>query len=183
MRRAKKGSNRVEAEKVDEITFSPDKFISWQAPEFEYRPKDVSWYWLSLLVAIFLVALALWQKNFLFAIFVLIAWLVVIKFASRKPLIWEFRATQEGIEFFLPDEPDESKKAYSYEEIEGFDVHFNRGNYKELLLNTKSRLSSYLKINFPSEKEKEIISFLEKFLPRQEYPQSLIDTFLNLIGF
>ena len=49
--------------------------IVWQIPEYEYRSKDVSWYWISLIAAIVLFAFAIWQKNFLFAIFVVIAFL------------------------------------------------------------------------------------------------------------
>lgn len=154
----------------------------WQAPEFEYRPKDVSWYWLSLIVGIILIALAVWQKNFLFMIFVIIAWLVITVMANRFPAVWEFKIDEKGINIALPKEKSNGK-FYPYAEIEGFDIHFGGEDYKELILKTKSKLSPYLKINIHVADEEKIKDFLLKILPQEEYNQSLVDSFLKLIRF
>ena len=50
-----------------------NKEIIWQAPEFRYRHKDESWYWLTIMATAVLFLISLWQKNFLFAIFAVIA--------------------------------------------------------------------------------------------------------------
>ena len=44
---------------------SREPAIEWQAPAFRYYPKDVSWYWLSFIIAILIMAFAIWQNNFL----------------------------------------------------------------------------------------------------------------------
>ena len=93
MKKGKKNITQIDADKDTE-------FIKWQAPEFEYRPKDVSWYWLSLMAAIALIALAVWQKNFLFAIFIALAWLVITSLANRFPTIWEFKIDEKGLSVF-----------------------------------------------------------------------------------
>jgi len=185
--------------------------IEWQAPEFEHRQKNVSWYWLSLLVSIILLALSVWQKNFLFAVFIIIAWFVIIYSTSRLPTIWNFKLSEKGIEINLPESDASSNKFYPINEIEGFDIHstaqtntdFTQTNtdtkkslyqsvsspsesmleYKELILKIKKRFSPYLKINFPATDQEKITEFLQKYISKQEYSESLADSFSKLIGF
>ncbi len=166
--------------------------LQWQAPEFEYYEKDVSWYWLSLMVGIILMALAIWQKNFLFVIFIIVAWLVVVGLARRSPSIWNFRIHENGIEISLPKEKG-AEKFYPFSEIKGFDIHDvsvgeisveeKENKYKKLMLKLESKFSPYLKINIPVNKEEEIENFLEKHLPKKEYEESLADSFSRLIRF
>lgn len=157
--------------------------ISWTAPEFEYEPKDVSWYWLSLIISIILLGVAIWQKNFLFAIFIVIAWLIVINMARRLPSFWEFKIDEGGILIHLAQKPDESNKFYAWQDIEGFDIHGGINDYKELVIRLKSKLSPFIKINFQNEKENEIAAFCSKFIPRQEYEESAADHLARLIKF
>lgn len=156
-------------------------FFEWQAPEFEYQPKSVSWYWLSAIIGIILIALAIWQKNLLFIIFVVIAWLVIIASANRFPTIWEFKIDEKGINIALPNEKS-SAKFYPYAEIEGFDIHFGGEQYKELILKIKSKFSPFLKINIYFSDEEKIKNFLLKYLIKEEYEQSFSDSFSKLIG-
>lgn len=160
---------------------SPE-FIVWQAPEFEYYRKDVSWYWLSLIISIILLALSIWQKNFLFAVFVIIAWLVIVYSANRLPNVWSFKIDEKGIEISLPKTKD-NQKFYPYSEIEGFDIHPASDQYKELVLKVKSKLSPYLKINITANDEEKIKNFLQQYISKEEYNSSLADSFSKLIRF
>jgi hypothetical protein len=159
-----------------------ENFISWQAPEFEYRPKDVSWYWLSLIIAIILIALAVWQKNFLFVVFVVIAWLVVSSFSNRFPTIWEFKIDEKGLNISLPNKKS-GNKFYPYEDIGGFDIHTGGEEYKELVFKVKNKFSPYLKINIRAGDEEKIKNFLLQRLSKEEYQVSLADSLANLIRF
>jgi len=157
------------------------ELLSWEAPEFEYREKEISWYLVTASIGVVLILLALWQKNFLFAAFVLIAWFVIVYWANKKPIIWRFKLDEKGISIILPGE--DFDKFHPYDEFEGFDVHEGEGEKKELLIKPKSKLSSYLKILFPVSKEKNIVDFLSKFLSHEEYEKSASDSFLKLIKF
>lgn len=156
--------------------------IQWQAPEYEYYFKDVSWYWLSLTIAIVLAAVALWQKNFLFAVFVAVAWVTVVSFANHRPAVWKFSINQKGVEIELA-EGGTPKKLYPYDEIAGFDIHSAVGSYRELILKFKSKLSPYLKINIKPEDEEKIEKFLVEFVPKEKYLESLADSLLKLVRF
>lgn len=59
--------------------------IKWQAPEYEYREKTVSWYWISIVVAALVIAFSVWQKNFLFGFFIVIAEMLFIVWGNRTP--------------------------------------------------------------------------------------------------
>lgn len=165
------------------------KEIIWQIPEYEYNQKDISWNWLVLIAAVILFAFAIWQKNFLFAVFIVIAFLMINFISNRFPLIWQFKMTDKGIVISLPI--GERKKFYFFENIESFDIHSvaydaegnNIGEYKELILKLHSKLSPYLKINiYPADEEK-IKNFLLNFIPHQEHEQSLVDSLAKLIKF
>lgn len=158
-----------------------NNFISWQAPEFEYRHKDISWYWLSVIAAIIVAALAVWQKNFLFAIFVIIAELVVVFSAGRFPTTWEFTINDQGIEIGRPDK--KGKKFYPYKELESFDIHQADEERGELVLKSQSRFKPFIKISIHSQDEEKIKDFLLKFLPQEEISASAIDSVSKLIKF
>lgn len=153
-----------------------ETLISWRAPESEYIPKDVSWYWLSLILSIVLLALAIWQRNFLFAVFIVIAWLVVVNVAGRFPPVWEFKLSDKGISIG-------QNKFYSWNEIAGFDIHETGEEHKELIFKFRSKISPLLKVNFPKEMEEKISRFLSKHLPRGEYKDSVADSLSKLVRF
>ena len=71
--------------------------IAWEAPEFEYRHKDISWYWISIIVAVVCIGFAAWQKNFLFGFFVLVAEILILAWANQQPAIFNFRLTEKGL--------------------------------------------------------------------------------------
>lgn len=157
--------------------------IRWEAPEFEYHPKGVSWYWLSLIIAIILIALAAWQNDFLFIIFISIGWFLVVSLAKRFPAVWEFSIDEVGIQLNHQDYKGEPGKFYHWHDLEGFDIREGVDDYGELWLKSKSRLSSFLKINFPQEKEREISDICSKFIPKEEYEESFSDHLSKLIKF
>jgi len=183
--------------------------ISWQAPEYDYRPKDVSWKWIILIAAVILIVFAIWQKNPLFIFFIIIALFLINHFAGQFPKVWQFKISEKGISVSLPDKK-EREKFYGFEDMESFDIHphtitmdngsnglvvennvssFGVGvhpageEYKELILKLKSKFTPYLKINIHLGDEEKIRNFLKKFIPREEHNQSLVDVFSRWVGF
>jgi len=170
--------------KEPKIKPAEESAITWQAPEFEFQKKDISWYWMSLIIGIILLALTVWQRNLLFAIFIIVAWLVVVYSASKTPTNWNFKLSEKGIEIYLSAKDQAAKKFYDFKEIEGFDIHLNETKkYGELILKTKKRFSPYLKINFLAVDQEKIAEFLQKYIAKEEYSESLVDSFSKLIGF
>lgn len=154
----------------------PTKEIIWYAPEFRYRDKDISWYWLTIIGAGIIFLLSLWQKNLLFAIFIFIGEGMIIFWAKEFPKNIRFRIDKRGIEIG-------KIKTYLYEDFDGFHLLEENEGLAELVLKTKSKLHPYVKILISPEDAPEIGSFLKNHLKEIEYEESLSDGISRMIGF
>ena len=155
----------------------PKLDIVWQAPEFEYREKDVSWYWISVIVAVLLLSAAVWQKNFLFGFFIIVAEILVLVWGNQQPHDVEFRLDDKGLTI-------RNRKLYPYREIEAFAVNeAAEGEWTDLVIRFRKRLRPHLKIPAPRQRLDEIEKALLTVATRMDFEESLIDTFERLIGF
>src|SRR3989338_5716211 len=111
--------------------------IIWHAPEFKYQNKDISWYWLTIIMAGILFLISLWQKNLLFAIFIIIAEIMLVIWAQELPKTIQFKINKKGVQIGLI-------KSYSYEELGGFHILEDNYGHSELILKTKNKLHSYI---------------------------------------
>jgi len=179
----KDNTEKIERESEKPGVNRSESVISWQAPEYEQIHKDISWYWLSLIVAIVIAVAAIWQNNFLFAIFIGIAWLVFVNLARRLPPTWIFKISKQGLAIHSASESDKTYRLYLWQDIDGFDIHEATNEFKWLVLRIKSRFSPYLKINFYHQDEEKIKNFLLEFLPKEEYKKSVADSISEIIGF
>lgn len=147
------------------------KEIKWRAPEFHYYHKGPGWYWISVMAAIVLIGFALWQKNFLFAVFIVIAELVILNWAQRRPADTDFSLDDKGLVIG-------GRKVYSYDALAGFAV-----KDQELILKKKSKLNPYFKILISEYDAGRIKDFLAQHLPEIEYEESLIEHLARLLKF
>ena len=74
-----------------------DEHLVWEAPEFEYHDKGPSWYWITTLVAVLLVAFAVYQKNYGFAIFIVLCEVMLLVWAGKEPRMVTFRLTDQEL--------------------------------------------------------------------------------------
>ena len=150
--------------------------IQWRAPEFEYRAKTMGWYWLSILLAVLILAVAVWQKNFLFGIFVVIAEILILVWANREPRMIEFALTEHGIQIG-------GSKTELYAEIESFSLAPNPGEWAALTLRFKRRLRPVLHALLPSARLAEIETKLQSFLKQQDYQESFLEILEKISRF
>src|SRR3989344_6320247 len=158
----------------------PDKKeFEWSAPEFEYHPKTISWYWLLAIAGIVIITIALLQKNFLFAIFVLIALVLVWKMGHQHPRYLDFHLDENGLTI-------DSGRVQPYEGMDGFAVQkidYDENGLSEIILRRKHRLGTYLRVLIPSRHVGEVKLFLNKYLPEIEYEETLTDHISRLLKF
>jgi hypothetical protein len=147
------------------------KEIRWKAPEFEYYHKDVSWYWLTIILSLLVVALAIWQRNFLFAVFAVIAEVLIIFWGRRRPQKIEFQLNDKGLAIG-------DKTFYPYGGFLGFAFGEN-----EVIFQKKNRFSPYLKVSVEESKSGEIKKLLSRYLPEIEYEESLVDHIAKILRF
>lgn len=153
-----------------------EKEIIWQAPEYLYREKDVSWYWLSIIITALLVLISLWQRNFLFLVFVVIAEAMILFWAKEYPKNIEFKLDSKGIQIG-------NIKTYPFDDLEGYHLHEENDYAAELILKTRNRFNPFVKILVSIDDIPAIKEFLQIHLNEVEYDESLHDRISKIIGF
>ena len=154
------------------------KEFRWTAPEFEYFHKGASWSLVIVCAAASLVILALWQRNFLFAVFIVISAFLVLNLGHKKPNYLDFHLNDRGLTI-------DEKTQYPYQDLLGFATQHiaSDGELAELILKRKKHFSTYLKILLPAQHLDEIRVFLNKYLPEIEYEDSVADHLSKIIKF
>lgn len=147
------------------------KEVRWRAPEFQYHEKGVAWYWLTIIIAFILVVISLVMKNFLFAVFLLIAETMIIFWGRQKPRGLEFRLDERGLAIG-------EKKFYPYGDLSGF-----ASANGEVIFRHKGRFNLYTKTIVSPADAGRIESFLNGKLPVFEYRESLMDHIERILRF
>lgn len=144
--------------------------IEWQTQEYDYLKKDTIWYLVVVGIGLLLILFALWQRNFLFAVFILFAVLTVIIWNKQKPRKIKCVLDEKGIKI--------NNKFYDLEDFSGFDL------FEGLLVLKKSGyLGRYLKIKITDNVGDKIKKQLQKKLSEVEYEESIIDIIGDYLGF
>lgn len=151
--------------------------ITWSAPEFEHRPKDTGWYWISIIVAVILVAIAIWQRNFLFAIFITMAEVLVIVWGDKEPATYDFKINEKGLtigkNLFYPHSHITSFSYTDRDHTEWADVVF----YLD------KRLQQQVKVHFPKNRLKELQGDLTNIVPLVIHEDSFLENLERFLGF
>jgi len=150
--------------------------IDWEAPEFEYREKTVSWYWITIIIAACIIAFSVWERNFLFGFFVVLAEILIITWGNREPVIIPFLLTENSLEIG-------GHKIHSLKEFESWSADDIGGEWTELVFNFKTHVKIPLKVLVPDEKMEEIRRNLKTVLKEVEHQPSLIDAIEKLTKF
>ena len=151
--------------------------LHWHAPEFEYREKGDLWYLgviaLSAAVALF----ALWQRNYLFAIFIGIAAALLLSWGRRFPATLKFSIEGHGVRI-------DSLKFLPWAELEYFAVNAREGELSEVVLKKRRHSATpFLRIHASTDELGTLRERLAKHLEEREYDESLVDSLERIIGF
>jgi len=70
----------------------------WDSPEFEFRHKSPDWYWTIGLIGLLLTLLAIFSmQDFFFAGFALLATILIIVLAKRRPSMMRVELSESGV--------------------------------------------------------------------------------------
>ena len=155
-----------------------EKEVRWSAPEFHYYKKSVVWYWLVMLIGLILIALALWQKNFLFALFIVMAAVLTIGWGRREPKTVDFRLSENGL--YIGE-----NKFYPHESLVGFAIVPDHADpeLSELLLQTKGRINAWLRVIIVTQRTPAAKKLLTEYLPEIEYRESISEHLGKILRF
>lgn len=150
--------------------------ISWRAAEYEHFEKSGVWYLIVGGVALILLVIALWQKNFFFGIFILLAGIMVITLGNRRPNVLDFKLTGEGCELGRGI-------FYKYDQMENFSLRSRPHRLDEIIFKKKAVFNPYVKIPVDSRTAEKARIFLVQKLPEVQYEGSLLDILIDFLGF
>ena len=158
------------------MEISDRKEIIWEAEEYEHHEKTPGWYWITVLIALALGAYAVWQDNYLFLFFIVVAEVMVFSWARRYPRILVFRVTDGGVHI-------DNMGFYPYGDIEAFSIVEYDKSRGELILRKKAKISQPVKIPAHPDKLHEIRLFLENYLSEEDYKESFPDMLYRAMKF
>ncbi len=150
--------------------------IAWEAPEFEYREKDISWYWITIIIAACIIAFSVWEHNFLFGLFIVVAEILVIIWGNQEPRTVAFMLTESGIEVG-------NHKFHSLKEFESWSAEDLGDGWAELGFNFHAKLRLPLRMLATIETLEEVRKNMKTILREVEHQSSLIESIEKLARF
>ncbi|MEK7611892.1 MAG: hypothetical protein AAB407_00940 [Patescibacteria group bacterium] len=154
------------------------KEIQWTAPEFHYYHKNFGWYWIVIGSSIVLASVAVFQRNFLFAVFIAIAALLVLAWGMRRPKDIDFTLSEKGIAIG-------EHHFHPYDNLEGFAIipAPEDPELAELIFKTKSHIEPWLIVILAEQRKEAVHTFLTDVLPEIEYEDSFIRHIARILRF
>ncbi|HEY5221099.1 MAG TPA: hypothetical protein VIJ29_03065 [Candidatus Paceibacterota bacterium] len=149
---------------------------TWEGPEFEYREKDVSWYWISIIAAALIIAFSVWQKDFLFGFFIVIAEMLFIVWGNKAPKTVTFTLTDTALDIG-------GYKSYLMKEFESWSTDVENGEWADVMLYFRSRLHPPLSLVVPVDKVGELRVNMKTVLKEIEHQPTLIDSIEKFLRF
>ena len=145
------------------------KNISWPVPEYDKHEKGGGWYIFYSLIAFLLILYSFLSGNFLFAVIIIIAAIVIVLRDGQEPDFVKISLTEEGVIV--------GKKFYDYDEFKNFSIVYKpkqeiKNLYFEFNNSLKPRLSIPLKKMNPLLIRKSLLRYLPEDLDRTDRPLS-----------
>lgn len=146
-----------------------NKDISWEVPEYEKYERGKGWYIFSSMVAFLLILYSFLTGNFLFAIIIIIATIVVVLHDGQETVLVKISLTDEGVVV--------GRKFHDYDEFKDFSIVYKpKQGIKNLYFEFKSvvrpRLSIPLEKMNPLIIRENLLKYLEEDLDRTDQPLS-----------
>jgi hypothetical protein len=145
----------------------------WQAPQFLSFKKDKKWYILAGLLAIATIGIALFLKQWLFAVVILTATIVIFSFAREQAPNKKISISDAGIGI--------NGKFYTFNQLKSFWI-VEHPQVKTMYLETTKRFGLPVSVHFWGETER-IRNVLVRHLPEQIRGEELPDLINRIIRF
>ncbi len=141
-----------------ELAEEPKTLLSWSFPSFEEHERSRSWYVLAVIVAILCLLYALWDRNFLFAIIVVIIGATLYQRLLRTPEEVGFCIREDGLEII-------GQAFYPYKDIRNFWIIYEPPKVKDVYFMFSVGLRQPLRIPLETENPLHIRKVLSRYLP------------------
>ena|SRR3989338_4548441 len=143
-------------------------FRSWFIPEYTQHERGRGWYAVAALVALGLIAWAIYSVNFLFAVLIVLTAIILLVRHSEMPAQLMVSIFEDGIQA--------GENFYAYRDLKSFWIIYEPPEVKTLYFDFKSawrpRLPVPLAEENPVEVRRFLLKYLEEDLSRESEPTS-----------
>jgi hypothetical protein len=145
--------------------------IHWQASEYVHREKNLSWFALFIVVAIILVAVAIFLiKSWSFAILIPVMAAALVVYTRHPPRMLDYSLGRHGLHI--------NDRLFPFGDFKSFALIHGLEQYSIMLVPVK-RFKPAVTINFPNEMGEAIVDMLAARLPMRELQPDLIDRIIH----
>jgi len=130
--------------------------FAWQHPDYVVYVKDKKWYILSIVVLVLMVAWSIWDKNYLFAVFLVMFYMIVLLYENRPPEMIDFFITPLGVK--------SGAKFHGWNKFSHFYIIYRAEGIKNLYLEFVNPMNGRLIIPLDGQNAVVIREYLLKFL-------------------
>jgi len=156
------------ARKNDDSAKDNSPLLEWVAPEFIKYYKEPEWFMVGGLVVFGLLLFALFTKNFIFALIIILASFTIFIWTQKEPKKIAFSITPKGIMI-------NKKNLLVFDDLKSFWVFNEPSETKYISIESKKVFMPRIAIPLGEQRPEEIRQVLSKFLPEKEQEKSLID--------
>ena len=149
--------------------------MEWSAPEFFYFEKTEIWFVVSGLIVLALFVLALWTRNILFALMIILGYFSITAYAIKKPKDVAVNIGPQGIKI--------DNTLYLFDNLKSFWIFYEPPELKEIGLLSKKTIMPHIKIPIGEQNPVEVKKVLIKYLPEKKQDESLIDNLARQLRF
>lgn len=152
-------------------------FLQWTAPEFEKTERGVLWHAGIVAVGALIGIFCLWQQNYVFLLFVVIAVLLMLFLNKSDATVYTYGLVPDGIEV-------DGELVYNLRSLTGFAlIDDGASPYGELVLRRTKRLTQYVRILIPREQMEAARMLLGGPLTEFVYNETLGEYIMKRLGF
>jgi len=150
--------------------------IEWSAPEYEHKQHSNDWFWAIGIIALAALILAIWFKNYVFAIFILLSGVSLFMFSVRNPKDIQFIIEKKGVGM--------GRDFFPWKDLKSFNINNDDNNdYAKLFLETKKHFLPIYTLPLPKEKIEQVKESLLKMIPSSEVRESQTMSIAEKLGF
>lgn len=148
--------------------------LVWQTYEYVYREKSVDWYWAVGIITVSMAITSILFNNVLFAVFILLAFFILMMYSKRKPELIDIKLDERGIQ--------EGHFRYHYGSIESFWVEDRYGETK-LIMKSKKKAMPYITIPIFDVSASEVRERIKRHVREEEHSEPLAKQIMEYLGF
>ncbi|MEA2113443.1 MAG: hypothetical protein U9P63_02185 [Patescibacteria group bacterium] len=149
--------------------------LEWSAPEFFYFEKSEIWFVVSGLITLALFVLALWTRNILFALLIILGYISITAYAIKKPRNIAINIGPQGIKI--------DNTLYPYDNLKSFWIFYEPPELKEISVLSRKKIMPHIKIPLGNQDPNEAKKVLIQYLRKKKQDESLIDNIARQLRF